>query len=736
MARNRFHCSYIIGTTVALVVFLWDGFAQEFDTVISSRNRKAYTILDQVEDPAERRDLMALLEQREAKERANLAERFLGTFSRSWLLAQVYEIAAKAFIDLGDFDRAVHYGRESLKLLPENPLLMVPLANTEVLQSHLKEGRIRARQALIFLDEFSRPLSVSNTQWPELQRKLKASCYFALGRAAVTEALSLPLGERRKVLLYESEGFLEQARILNPQDGEVVYLLGLSQFSSGKSEAATLSFAAASQLPGALQSKALEQLSRLHEAGSKTDTFESFLAHLLRRTRSQSSGTSFSHVPNEAPRTFVQVPMEYAGTEACRPCHAEQHENWKQTGMARMLRPYDPNNVLGDFEQGEPFYAGDNLRWHGGRLELVPGKDRFVYARMFKIRGRHYFEIKQLDGRWVRYPVDYTIDSKWQQAYATRLPNGQTHVFPIQYNAIHRRWLNFWKVIDAEGSARADVRTFERFGMETSYQANCAVCHTSQLRNSRGGGFEADHLEFREPGINCEMCHGPSGRHAAAMQKGKPYQKSALEPPVDFSSLTSRQYVAVCGQCHRQSLLRDAGPNGELNFWPSAPFYPPSKSRPYAEFSRKAFYKDGRFRETTFIVESLQRSACYKLGQAHCGHCHDVHGKAAEKNPKSLRFQQEPDRMCTQCHRDHTAPVRAHTRHAAGSEASRCVTCHMPPIMNSLLFQARTHQIDDIPNVEMALRFGRQESPNACLQCHADKDAAWLAAELRRRESH
>src|SRR5687767_10948682 len=130
---NRSHGPYVIGTTVALIIVLCDGFAQEFDTVISSRNRKAYTILDQVEDPAERRDLMALLEQREATERANLAERFLGTFSRSWLLAQVYEIAAKAFIDLGDFDRAVHHGRESLKLLPENPLLMVPLANTEVL---------------------------------------------------------------------------------------------------------------------------------------------------------------------------------------------------------------------------------------------------------------------------------------------------------------------------------------------------------------------------------------------------------------------------------------------------------------------------------------------------------------------------------------------------------------------------------------------------------------------------
>lgn len=69
---NRFHSPYIIGITVALIIVLCDGFAQEFDTVISSRDRKAYTILDQVEDPAERRELMARFEEREAKERANL----------------------------------------------------------------------------------------------------------------------------------------------------------------------------------------------------------------------------------------------------------------------------------------------------------------------------------------------------------------------------------------------------------------------------------------------------------------------------------------------------------------------------------------------------------------------------------------------------------------------------------------------------------------------------------------
>jgi hypothetical protein len=34
-------------------------------------------------------------------------------------------------------------------------------------------------------------------------------------------------------------------------------------------------------------------------------------------------------------------------------------------------------------------------------------------------------------------------------------------------------------------------------------------------------------------------------------------------------------------------------------------------------------------------------------------------------------------------------------------QSARCVSCHMPPIMNSLVFQARSHQVDDIPRVDL-----------------------------------
>jgi hypothetical protein len=55
----------------------------------------------------------------------------------------------------------------------------------------------------------------------------------------------------------------------------------------------------------------------------------------------------------------------------------------------------------------------------------------------------------------------------------------------------------------------------------------------------------------------------------------------------------------------------------------------------------------------------------------------------------------------------------------------------MPRIMDALLFPARSHEIDEVPDAEMTARFGRDESPNACLLCHRDRDVAWLTREMK-----
>jgi tetratricopeptide (TPR) repeat protein len=212
--------SWVLLVGSALPVLAWPCLAQEFDTVISTQNQKPYTIVDQITDPQERKAFLALYGERDSLERAKLAEIFLATYPQSWLLAQVYEMASKASIDLENYDRALQYGKESLKLLPENPLLLVPIANVQVQQSLLAEAKQSARDALEYLERFARPSAIAEQGWPDLKRQLKASGFFALARAMISEALAAPPSQRRQELLRSSEEPLAQARTLNPLDPE------------------------------------------------------------------------------------------------------------------------------------------------------------------------------------------------------------------------------------------------------------------------------------------------------------------------------------------------------------------------------------------------------------------------------------------------------------------------------------------------------------------------------------
>src|SRR6185369_12304010 len=260
-------------------------------------------------------------------------------------------------------------------------------------------------------------------------------------------------------------------------------------------------------------------------------------------------------------------------------------------------------NIVGDFSVDNRFYLGDEIEYRLGKLQITSGSNRKLFARMVLHGERHYFDILQSDGKWHSYPVDYTIGSKFEQAYATKLPNGEIHVFPIQYNLVHKRWVNFWRVIDGPGSKRADPRNWEKLDASTSYQAVCAVCHTSQLRNVKGAGFDVKDLAFKESGIDCEMCHGPSGDHVLETITGEYHPKAPLDPPVNFRKITSNQFTAICAHCHMQSAIREPGPNGELNYSSTGDFFGRHARGPFGEFSRKGFFIDGRFRQTTFLVE-------------------------------------------------------------------------------------------------------------------------------------
>jgi len=705
--------------------------AQDIDSVPTVQKRNPVKLADQITDRSERSAFLRLFEHATPTEMRAGAEDFIARFPQSAFLAQAYEITARACFDLGYYGRGLNYAQQSLALLPENPLLLVSVADVESRQ-HLNSAAIaHGDDALTDLDRFAAPSSVRDEDWPKVKQRLKSTASFAKGRAFLQEALAQPAGEERRLLLESAKASLGDALHFDAHDLEALYLLGLAQLSSGDTLAASSKLADVYREGGELAPQALDNLRaiyRLMDPKSKIP-FESFLKQADDRWAAsiQNSGRT-----QEKRSGSGDPPISYFGSDSCRGCHAEIYKNWSEGGMSKMFRLYAPQNVLGDFKENNEYFLGDDAEYRNGKFEVSRGRDRTLFARMV-LHGKHpYFEIMQSDGKWHSYAVDYTIGSKFEQAYATRLPNGEIHVFPIQYNLRYKQWVNFWRVIDGQGSERADPRNWERLDASTSYQAICAVCHTSQLRNTKGEDYAVNNVEFKEPGVNCEMCHGPSEEHVLEMSAEGYQPKDPVSPPINFHQIDDRQSVAICAQCHAQSAIRTPGPDGELNYVSSKEFSGNHLWQPYGEFSRKGFYKDGRFRQTTFMVEALQRSQCFKRGGVSCVSCHDPHSHDASSNATSLKFRDQPDLMCTGCHTqfNKASVITHHTHHRADSEGSQCVSCHMPRIMDALLFRARYHQIDEIPNAEMTKRFGKEESPNACLLCHTEKDAEWVEKQL------
>ncbi|MFN0103739.1 MAG: hypothetical protein ACKV2U_16835, partial [Bryobacteraceae bacterium] len=631
--------------------------AQDLDTVVHAGQTRRFTLLDQIADTRERRAFLEAYEASKAAQRLERAEIFLRRFPQSWLLSWAHDIAAKAAIELSLPDQALSHAARSLRLLPENPFLLVPLARFLLEQKRLQEAAAHARDALDYLARFGAPAGMTPVEYSRLKRRLEASAHYTAGRALFTLGLRSQPGAPSA----DAVAHLEAASELDPADQNAVYLLGLAYLALKQNALAADAFQRASAIPGPLQDASRDQLRALPPPFS----------------------------PQTIPSSSAAAIRDYAGSQSCLPCHAGQHVAWRKTGMARMFRRYSPENVTGDFSAPLPEAT----------------------SRVFTAQGRHFFSVRMPDHTWRAFPVTHTIGSKWQQAYGTSLPDGSIHVFPLQFSLLEKRWVNYWRIIDPPNSPRADPEAFPAFSEATEYLSNCAPCHTSQLLQ-RAGAIP----QYREEGVNCEMCHGPSLHHVVAMKRGKSFRKHPLEPPVEFRRIRAADYNAICNQCHAQSAIHEPGRKGEMNYQSSGPeFFPRHLWRPFAEFSLGAFYKDGRFRQTTFIGEAIARSKCSREGEVTCGHCHNPHPADAETNPASLKFPRDSDQMCIQCHQPMSA---GHSRHPASSVGARCVACHMPRIMKSVLFSARTHQLDDIPNAEYTRMFGQVESPNACTLCH------------------
>src|SRR5262245_51925498 len=659
----------------------------------SGGSQTAATIFDEIADARERRAFREVWNTADPVQQRDLAVRFVERYPRSILLKEAFELAARASVAAGDLGAGLDWAKRCLRLMPENPSLLVMVADVAAKQRDRQLAETSARDAIRYLMHADAPGGMAEERWTSVRNELRGTATGVLGRVA---ALRGQYGAAEQSLL--------TAVSLNPRDLEALYLLGVVRIAQHDDDHAAAPLAHVMRSHGQLSEPARSQLRQVFDRRPPSNTTFDDYAESLKWT---------PPAPAPAPSAPVEATStRYAGSLACRECHAATYRRWQATGMAKMLQPYRAADVIGDFSG----------------TQTVSGS-----ARAILDGGKHFVEIRKGSaGEWVRYPVDYTIGSKWQQAYATRAADNRLLVLPIQYSRLRSSWVNYWEIVDARGSPRTAIDQFHQASADTVYQTTCAPCHTSQLTYQNGGGGPGA-ATFREPGINCEMCHGPSLSHVERMKNGVRTNRAGPEPPVDFRRIAPEQSVAICAQCHAQSAIHAAESGGAVNHSDGGAWHRTYPTHLLSDFPRAAFFRDGRFRATTFISEAFARTQCFRKGGATCVSCHDPHPPDAAGNPTSLKFRGDSNEMCVQCHAEFREAAARHTRHEPGGEASRCVSCHMPRTMEALLFKARSHQIDEVPDAAMTARFGNDDSPNACLSCHRDRDITWLQRQMTAR---
>lgn len=261
----------------------------------------------------------------------------------------------------------------------------------------------------------------------------------------------------------------------------------------------------------------------------------------------------------------------------------------------------------------------------------------------------------------------------------------------------------------------------------------CLACHD--------GRSATDHREFLSSphqNIACESCHGPGLTHVRQGGRLGLFIDNPGRKPFDVRH-------EACVKCHDKEDA--AGQNVVQGFLNSAHFTSNAatctdchnvhkkggmaiSSESPARFGNENFaLLCGKCHESTVAQFALSGHA--QSDVATCASCHDLHG--------SSKFTQAPEdnRLCLQCHQSTElgfqtdADVQFHTGafhpvDPAGSGASRCTGCHLPPLQAGGA-TGHDHTLFTIPPIASneAVEQGVQPAPpNSCAGVTGCHDAA------------
>lgn len=384
----------------------------------------------------------------------------------------------------------------------------------------------------------------------------------------------------------------------------------------------------------------------------------------------------------------------YAGSKSCRECHERFYGLWSSSFHGLAMQPYTNDlaaNKLTPQEQplviGSTRYLADIAGSEGAVVESGPDGER-------------------------RYRIEHVMGGKNVFYFLTTLDRGRLQTLPVAYDVRRKEWFD---------TALSGVRHFpgRQINEEPvdwkewpyTFNTSCYGCHVSGLSTNYDAATDSYRTTWKEPGINCETCHGPSEEHnriAAATPKGQPL----TDPKIIRTKLfTPAQHNDSCNSCHSKAMPITAAYRTSECFFDHFDL---------VTFEDPDFYPDGRDLGENYTHTSWLLSPCAKSGRLHCLTCHTSSGRYR------FRKAEDADKACLPCHESRVINRAAHTHHKADGPGSQCISCHMPT--TEFARMRRTDHSMIPPSPAATLRF---KSPNACNGCHGDKNAAWADKLVR-----
>lgn len=395
-----------------------------------------------------------------------------------------------------------------------------------------------------------------------------------------------------------------------------------------------------------------------------------------------------------------EIQPDYVGSALCSTCHEREAASWKTSHHHKAWTLPSPDTVLGDFES-----AGFE---HQGRV-----------TRFFRDGNGYFIETADVEGAPQTFKVVGVAGVDPLQQYLVETDPGRIQTFDVAWDREKKRWYHLYPdqmLTPGDG--------LHWTGPYKNWNARCAECHATEFKkfyDMRGRSYSSVQSEI---GVGCEACHGPGSAHVAwagtmaASQSPFPGANVA-GLSVAFTRAQPQTEIQQCAGCHSRREPFDDG-----NPVPGTLFH---DSYRLALLRDGLYHADGTILDEVYVYGSFLQSKMHSRG-VRCSNCHEPHSGA---------LKAEGNAVCKQCHslaanadfpslKAKLYDDPSHHFHEVGSPGAQCASCHMIERTYMGIDGRRDHSFR-VPRPGLSVTTG---APNACTDCHTDKDATWARDDL------